>query len=125
MERPVSEIAITLSVRPSGIDSALVSRTTKACSCDSWLRDTVTVGSGEKMSAQQKQQQDITAILGRARAGDERAKGELVAMVYGELRPIAARLMRRERTGHTLSTTGVVHEAMIRRTNDIGTMEPY
>jgi RNA polymerase sigma-70 factor, ECF subfamily len=58
--------------------------------------------------------QELTAILGRARAGDERAKGELIARVYDELRRVAARLMRRERTGHTLSTTGVVHEAVIR-----------
>lgn len=58
--------------------------------------------------------QELTAILGRARAGDERAKSELIARVYDELRRVAARLMRRERTGHTLSTTGVVHEAVIR-----------
>jgi RNA polymerase sigma-70 factor (ECF subfamily) len=61
-----------------------------------------------------KPQQDLTAILGRARAGDQRAKGELIALVYDELREVAARLMRRERTGHTLSTTSVVHEAVIR-----------
>jgi RNA polymerase sigma-70 factor, ECF subfamily len=61
-----------------------------------------------------KPQQDLTAILGRARAGDQRAKGELIALVYDELRQVAARLMRRERTGHTLSTTSVVHEAVIR-----------
>jgi RNA polymerase sigma-70 factor, ECF subfamily len=59
-------------------------------------------------------QQELTAILGRARAGDEKAKGELIALVYDKMRPVAARLMRRERTGHTLSTTAVVHEAVIR-----------
>ena len=41
-----------------------------------------------------KPQQDLTAILGRARAGDQRAKGELIALVYDELRQVAARLMR-------------------------------
>jgi RNA polymerase sigma-70 factor, ECF subfamily len=56
----------------------------------------------------------LTAILGRARAGDERARGELVAVVYDELRRIASGMMRRERTGHTLSPTAVVHEAVIR-----------
>jgi RNA polymerase sigma-70 factor (ECF subfamily) len=61
-----------------------------------------------------KPQQDLTAIMGRARQGDERAKGELIVRVYDELRRMAGRLMRRERTGHTLSTTGVVHEAVIR-----------
>ena len=59
-------------------------------------------------------QQGLTLILGRARAGDERAKGELIALVYDELRRVASRLMRRERTDHTLSPTAVVHEAVIR-----------
>jgi RNA polymerase sigma factor (TIGR02999 family) len=35
-------------------------------------------------------------------------------MVYDELRRVAGRLMRRERTDHTLSPTAVVHEAVIR-----------
>src|SRR5262249_58503625 len=53
-------------------------------------------------------------VLGRAGAGDERARGELVALVYDELRRVAARLMRRERPDYTLSPTAVVHEAVIR-----------
>jgi RNA polymerase sigma-70 factor, ECF subfamily len=56
----------------------------------------------------------LTTILGRARAGDERARGELVALIYDELRRVASRLMRRERPDHTLSPTAVVHEAVIR-----------
>jgi RNA polymerase sigma factor (TIGR02999 family) len=59
-------------------------------------------------------QQALTLILGRARAGDEHARGELVALVYDELRRVASSLMRRERTDHTLSPTAVVHEAVIR-----------
>jgi RNA polymerase sigma factor (TIGR02999 family) len=59
-------------------------------------------------------QQGLTRILGRARAGDERARDELVALVYDELRRVASRLMRRERPDHTLSPTAVVHEAVIR-----------
>ncbi len=58
--------------------------------------------------------QGLTLILGRARAGDEGARGELVEKVYEELRRVASRLMRRERVGHTLSPTAVVHEAVIR-----------
>lgn len=57
---------------------------------------------------------DFTLIFGRARAGDERARGELIELVYDELRRIASGLMRRERTDHTLSPTAVVHEAVIR-----------
>jgi RNA polymerase sigma factor (TIGR02999 family) len=59
-------------------------------------------------------QQGLTLILGRARAGDEEARGELLARVYDELRQVASGLMRRERPGHTLSPTAVVHEAVIR-----------
>jgi RNA polymerase sigma-70 factor (ECF subfamily) len=61
-----------------------------------------------------KPQQGLTAILKRAREGDALAKGDLIMRVYDELRRVAVRLMRQERTDHTLSTTGVVHEAVIR-----------
>jgi RNA polymerase sigma-70 factor (ECF subfamily) len=61
---------------------------------------------------------DQNAPLGRAPAGDERARDELLARVYDELRRVAGRLMRRERTGHTLSATAVVHEAVIRLLGD-------
>jgi RNA polymerase sigma-70 factor (ECF subfamily) len=60
----------------------------------------------------------ITLILGRAREGDERARSELIAMVYDELRKVASGLMRRERPEHTLSPTAVVHEAVIRLLGD-------
>src|SRR6516225_33384 len=59
-------------------------------------------------------QQRLTLILGRARGGDERARGELVTLVYDELRRVASGLMRGERADHTLSPTAVVHEAVIR-----------
>jgi RNA polymerase sigma-70 factor (ECF subfamily) len=62
--------------------------------------------------------QEITVILGRARDGDEQAKGELIALIYEELRRVASRLMRRERTDHTLPPTAVVHEAVIRLLGD-------
>jgi hypothetical protein len=58
-------------------------------------------------------QRGLTRILGQDRVGDERARGELVALVYDELRRAASRLMRRERPDHTLSPTAVVHEAVM------------
>jgi RNA polymerase sigma factor (TIGR02999 family) len=61
---------------------------------------------------------DFTLILGKARAGDHEARGELLALVYEELRQVASRLMLRERTDHTLSPTSVVHEAVIRLLGD-------
>jgi len=39
--------------------------------------------------------------------------GELFALVYGELRGLAARYLRRERVGHTLQPTALVHEAYL------------
>jgi RNA polymerase sigma-70 factor, ECF subfamily len=58
--------------------------------------------------------QGLTLILGRARAGDEGARSELLTLIYDELRRVASRLMRRERPDHTLSPTAVVNEAVIR-----------
>src|SRR4051812_27226998 len=63
-------------------------------------------------------QHSLTAILGRARGGDERARDELVGLVYDELRQVASRLMRRERPDHSLPPTAVVHEAVIRMLGD-------
>src|SRR5215472_10274287 len=58
--------------------------------------------------------QGLTIVLGRARTGDERARGELIGLIYGELGRVASGLMRRERPDHTLPPTAVVHEAVIR-----------
>lgn len=63
-------------------------------------------------------QSDLTRILGQARAGDERARDELITLVYNQLRQVAAGLMRRERQDHTLPPTAVVHEAVIRLLGD-------
>jgi RNA polymerase sigma-70 factor (ECF subfamily) len=67
---------------------------------------------GGKMGAEA--QQGLTLILDRARAGEERAQGELLALMYDELRRVASGLMRRERADHTHSPTAVVNEAVIR-----------
>ena len=56
----------------------------------------------------------LTVILSQARGGDEGARGELIALIYDELRGVASRLMLRERARHTLPPTAVVHEAVIR-----------
>jgi RNA polymerase sigma-70 factor (ECF subfamily) len=54
------------------------------------------------------------ALLARWREGDARAADELTALVYGNLRRLASSYMRRERADHTLSATGLVHEAYVR-----------
>ena len=57
---------------------------------------------------------DITRLLGEWAKGNQHALEELMPLVYGELRQIAAAYLRKERQGHTLQPTAVVHEAYIR-----------
>ncbi|HEX6309520.1 MAG TPA: sigma-70 family RNA polymerase sigma factor [Longimicrobiales bacterium] len=57
---------------------------------------------------------DITTLLQAHAAGDGDALAELLPRVYDELRRIASGRLRRERPGHTLSPTDVVHEAFMK-----------
>jgi len=56
----------------------------------------------------------ITDLLLQASGGDGVAMERLFPLVYEELRQIAHRALRRENPGHTLGTTGLVHEAYLR-----------
>jgi RNA polymerase sigma factor (TIGR02999 family) len=56
----------------------------------------------------------IAALFERLRSGDQSALNDLVTALYPELRRIAARKLRGERTGHTLQTTALVHEAYLK-----------
>ncbi|MBI5363898.1 MAG: sigma-70 family RNA polymerase sigma factor [Planctomycetes bacterium] len=57
---------------------------------------------------------DITLLLSRARSNDARAAEELFQRLYGELRALAGAAMQRDRAGHTLQPTAIVHEAWIK-----------
>jgi RNA polymerase sigma factor (TIGR02999 family) len=57
---------------------------------------------------------DITTILSRIESGDPSAAEELLPLVYGELRKLAAARMSYERPGQTLQATALVHEAYLR-----------
>jgi RNA polymerase sigma factor (TIGR02999 family) len=57
---------------------------------------------------------DLTRILVRVERGDPQAAEELLPLVYGELRRLAAQKMARESPGHTLQPTALVHEAWLR-----------
>ena len=48
------------------------------------------------------------------RAGDQNALNELVALLYDELRRLAAFHLRAERAPHTLQTTALVHEVYLK-----------
>jgi RNA polymerase sigma factor (TIGR02999 family) len=56
----------------------------------------------------------LTQILVRVQEGDGNAAAELLPLVYGELRRLAARRMANEPAGHTLQPTALVHEAWLK-----------
>ena len=56
----------------------------------------------------------VTALLQAWGGGDLAARDRLLPLVYGDLRRRAARYLRRERPGHTLQPTALVHEAYLR-----------
>ena len=58
--------------------------------------------------------QEVTILLERAQRGDREAANRLLPLVYQELRGVASRAMRRERPGHMLQATALVHEAYLR-----------
>jgi len=57
---------------------------------------------------------DVSTIQAAIDAGDAEAAARLLPLVYGELRKLAHRYMRREAPGHSLQTTALVHEAFLR-----------
>lgn len=56
----------------------------------------------------------ISGLLLEWRQGNPRALDELMPLVYDELRRLADRYLHRERSGHTLQATALVHEAYVR-----------
>jgi RNA polymerase sigma factor (TIGR02999 family) len=60
---------------------------------------------------------DVTRLLIDWSKGDQSALEQLMPLVYGELRRLAAAYLRRERPNHTLQSTALVHEAFMRLVN--------
>jgi len=58
--------------------------------------------------------QNVTQLLIGWSKGDKAALDALLPLVYEELRGQAARYLRRERVGHTLQTTALIHEAYLK-----------
>jgi len=56
---------------------------------------------------------EVTLLLRRLSAGDKGALNQLMPLIYTELHQLASSYMRRERPGHTLQTTALVHEAYL------------
>src|SRR5688572_1633234 len=57
---------------------------------------------------------DVTLLLAAWSRGDPGAFEALVPLVYDDLHQRAHQYLRRERAGHTLQTTGLVHEAYLK-----------
>ena len=58
-------------------------------------------------------QQQITQLLGAWRGGDPAALDKLIPLVQPVLQQLAHRYMSKERPGHTLQTTILVHDAYL------------
>jgi DNA-directed RNA polymerase specialized sigma24 family protein len=57
---------------------------------------------------------EVSRILSAIDRGDPQAAGQLLPLVYDELRRLASRKLAREQPGQTLDATGLVHEAYLR-----------
>jgi RNA polymerase sigma factor (TIGR02999 family) len=57
---------------------------------------------------------DVTELLLSWRQGDTAALDRLVPLVYDDLRRVARGHLRRERPGHSLQATALVHEVFLR-----------
>jgi RNA polymerase sigma factor (TIGR02999 family) len=59
-------------------------------------------------------EKSATELLISLSSGNREALNDLLPLVYDELRTIARRRLRYERSGHTLDTTALVHEAYLK-----------
>src|SRR5262249_16495124 len=57
---------------------------------------------------------EVTRILSAIEQGDPQAAGQLLPLVYDELRRLAAQKLAQEKPGQTLQATALVHEAYLR-----------
>lgn len=60
----------------------------------------------------------LTRLLADVRDGDPDAAGQVFPLAYGELRRLAASMLRNQRPGHTLQPTALVHEAYLKLLGD-------
>jgi RNA polymerase sigma factor (TIGR02999 family) len=57
---------------------------------------------------------DVTELLADWSKGNEVARGQLIEIVYGELKRLAKAYLRRERPNHSVAATALVHEAYLK-----------
>src|SRR5437764_11953678 len=66
------------------------------------------------MSLDAQPMNEVTRILSALSQGSSHAAGQLLPLVYEELRQLAAARMAAEAPGNTLNATALVHEAYLR-----------
>jgi len=72
------------------------------------------MSSSSSQSTNVQPQAEVTRLLAAWGQGDQAALQSLMPLVYDELRRLADSYLRRERGGHTLQATALVHEAFLR-----------
>ncbi len=72
------------------------------------------------MQTEEHQTHDVTRLLGEIAEGKDSARDELVTAVYDQLRKIAQVRMNSERPDHTLQATALVHEVLLKLSDNIG-----
>ena len=60
----------------------------------------------------------VTALLKELRTGNSAAADRLIPIIFRELRNLAEMYIRREKPGHTLQPTALMHEAYLRLVGD-------
>jgi RNA polymerase sigma-70 factor (ECF subfamily) len=68
----------------------------------------------ERVSTSEAARDEVSALLRAWTDGDQQALARLTPIVYDELRRLAHYHLKRERSGHGLQTTALVHEAYVR-----------
>jgi RNA polymerase sigma factor (TIGR02999 family) len=76
-------------------------------------RENLDQGVAIDMSGTDDRSHEISRLLREWGDGDRKAMDELLPLVYDELHRQAHRFLRRERNGHTLQTTALIHEAYL------------
>lgn len=67
------------------------------------------------MDSPERHEEDVTRLLSQMRRdGGDEAAARVFPLVYEQLRELAARQLRKERGGHTLQPTALVHEAFLK-----------
>ncbi len=69
---------------------------------------------GRTLNESVKTSTELTVLLNKWRTGDPELLGNIIPAVYDELHKVAANLMRRQNSGHTLQATALISEAFLR-----------